>query len=297
MRFKREKGVSLLELMLVFAIIASMAVFGLRLYSQYRFQLQESQLLANINQLFQAANNFYWANCRLTLDESGASASTGLLDPTMISANTYNLSLTNNLILKGFLDSQSWKPLNPLVDTPAPNKDKNYYVQFNRVIDPVTTTDPTMNAKACVGSTNPPSCDVTKGAALDPSQTPGALSSVSVKWNVQVAVKLSTKLTKAQWTQIKNDLGAQCISSLSLTSVLPCVPTPAENGFVVWQRSISYLNPDISSDLWISEHNLRQFANQYTNDPMAGLSGVSKETYISSQAKNWYNAQNYLCGG
>ncbi len=303
---RSQKGISLLELMLVLAIMASVVVFGLRVFSQFRYQVDEKRIFANVDQLFLAMNNFYRANCRQTLDKNGNSLSPGRLDPKVVDPTglgTISLNIQTDLVTPGFLTN--WRPLNPLLDN-SPTPDQGYYVQYIRVTQGPTSQDPTANAFACVGSTNPPSCDKTSGAPIDPSQPMDqtkptvvnpAVQSHDVRWLAQVAVKLSAKLTSAQRTQIMQDLSAQCISSLAGSQVLPCTPTPAADVYIVWVRGVYNVSPEIMSEYWIMDPVLKQFVNQYTNDPMAGLSGVKNETTDSSTGKKWYDAQNYLCGG
>ncbi len=147
-----------------------------------------------------------------------------------------------------------------------------------------------MSVYACTGTTASPSCDVTSGAALTSGTAPSAQSRV-ITWVVQVAVKLSPSLTDRQWREMKSDLHADCVSSASGTGVAACSTSPAMNGYLVWTRPPSTYNPNITSDYWPSIPYVKQFNRQYTNDPMATLSGVTNE------AQTWYNPYNYLCGG
>ena len=304
--YKIQKGVTLLELMLVLVIATAFLGFGIRLYYQYQVQLNETKILFNVNQLFQAMSNFYRVNCRQALDTSGIPQSSGSLDPTVTDVGgtllkIFPLEVGNDLVTPGFISG--WHPLNILLDN-TPKPDQGYFVQFNRVIDANTTKDATLGVYACTGSTNPPSCDATGGAFVDSTKNPPATQSAVVTYMAQVAVKISTKLNAGQLKQYMSDMGAQCYSTLSGTQVLPCPtipkkpPTSSKNAYLVWERSVSYYaSDDIQSTYWLSQPYLNQFKKQYTNDPMAGLSGVTNETLDSSSKKSWYNAQNYLCGG
>jgi len=288
-RRKYQTGITLLEMMLVFAIMAAAFMIGVRFIFQFQFQARESQLYANVNQLFKATAGFYNANCRQALlDSNGTSQSPGELDPEVRgSAPTYAISVTRDLLTPGFLIS--WQPKNPLLDnTLVP--DQGYFVQFNRVTLP-NGSDPAAGVVACTGN-SPSVCDSSVELALDPTipnPNPSARGN-AVTWIIQVGVKLSTKFTSAQWTQIKNDLNAQCISTLSGNGVAQCTPTPAANGYLVWTRHPSFYTDNITSDFWLSDPYAREFKMQYTNDGMGALSGVNT-------GKNWYNALNYLCGG
>ncbi|EKD53793.1 MAG: hypothetical protein ACD_60C00153G0013 [uncultured bacterium] len=122
--------------------------------------------------------------------------------------------------------------------------------------------------------------------SLDSNQPPTLLSRV-VLWRQQVAVKLSPVLTSAEWTQIRNDLRALCISSASGGGVAQCNPAPPATGYLVWERPPTHVSR--SKGMQGFEPYVKQFNRQYTNDGMSILSGVP--------SGGWYNTQNYLCGG
>lgn len=308
----KQSGATLIELILVFAIAASIAIFGINQYLLFRFQLHERQIASNVDQLFQAMAHYYQANCRQHLDAAGnAATGQGTLDPTVSDASGtkmfYPLSISADLFSTGFL-VKSWQPLNLLVDNTA-TPDQGYFAQYNRT--QTGGQDPMMSVYACSGIGNPPSCQVagssgvaSGGLPLDPTQTASpnpnpnpALQSKVVVWRLQVAVKLLPTLTTTQWTQIKNDLNALCESSLSGNQVSSCDTSPTAGGYIVFERAASFVSPNITSDLWLSGAYSKQFNQQYTNDGMAALSGVPRETTDpSGVTKPWYNTQNYLCG-
>lgn len=100
---QRQKGVTLLEIMLVLAIGSSLILLGVRQYQQYRQEQYPQELKLKIDQLFQAAAAYYHANCKTFKDGSAITIK----------------ELQDN----GFLAS-NWSSTNPLV---------NYYViQFNQ---------------------------------------------------------------------------------------------------------------------------------------------------------------------
>jgi type II secretory pathway pseudopilin PulG len=298
-KHKDQTGITLLEMMLVLAIIASAFVFGLRLLTQFQFQVRESQLNASVNQLFNAAAGFYSANCRRALDSNGNDQSPGELDPVKTDSSgvikpTLVLSVTSQLLTPGYLPS-SWHPNNLLVDNKA--TEQGYYVQFNRV----TAADgdnPSAGVVACTGNPSSP-CENSVRLSLDPTQTGGnypnrnpSSRGNAVTWVVQVGVKLSESLTNAQWTQIKNDLNAQCISTGSGNEVVPCTSAPAANGYLVWTRHPSSYIDQVTSNQWVSDPYVKDFKMQYTNDGMGALTGVKDQT-----GKVWYDTLSYLCNG
>lgn len=286
-----ENGVTLLEMMLVLAIAMSMLVLGVKVYDQFQFQANEKKIMANVNQLFQALQGFYYANCRQTLSPTSVPQpqTSGALDPTQTDPlggpplAKKVISIQNDLISQGFMPA-GWRPVNVLLGDP----DQTYFVQYNRILP--KGADPVMSVFACTGDQAPPSCNKTSGAELSTAELPSQQSRVVI-WNLQVAVKLSDNLSKAEQNVIKNDLRADCISTLATDSVTPCAADPTENGYLVWTKSPSAYNPDTTSVFWLANPYVKQFNRQYTNDPMATLSGVTNE------AQTWYNPFNYLCGG
>jgi len=291
---KCQNGVSLLEVMLVLAIAASIILMGMRLIGQFRYQASEQKLAATINQLFQGMNGFYYANCRQVLDQNSVAQSSGNLDPLVADASgfksIYPLSISN--LIPRIASANDWSPYNALVDNTV--GEKGYFMQFNRVIE--SLNDPVMSVSACTGSDAPPSCNRTDGKVLSSSNVPSSQSHVAT-WVAQVAVKLSPTLTSTQWTQIKNDLGATCVSNKVGSSIATCDSSPTAAGYLVWTRTPAAFNPNISSEYWASMPYVTGFNRQYTNDGMANLSGVKNETLNSTTGKSWYNSLNYLCGG
>ncbi len=288
----KTRGITLLETMLVLAIASTMLVMGIKVYSQFQFQANEQKVLANVSRLLLGLEGFYDANCRQALDSDSTPLSEGQLDPIVTDASTVVLDINADLLTPGFVSSTEWRPNNPLVDNTGPSK--GYYVQYNRVQS--GGQDPVMSVYACTGpkdSSGGSACDTTSGTVL----ATNFQQSRVVIWVAQVAVKLSSSLTSAQWTQIKNDLSANCISTLSGESVAACIPTPTANGYLVWTKMPSGYHPDITSDNWTAMPYVKQFNMQYTNDGMATLSGVKNETQDSTGIKTWYNPLNYLCGG
>lgn len=293
----RARGVTLLEIMLVIVVAVSVLLLSIRIYKQFQFQANEKKIAANVNQVFQALYSYYSANCRMSLDSDSNQQSTGKLDPLVRDRSgitrTFVVSLETALLTPGFLTG--WQPNNPLVDNTAANK--GYFIQFNRVLS--GSTDPVMTVFACTGpssSTSTSSCDTVGGAVLKEGSGPTSQSHVVI-WAAQVAVKLSPSLTPAQWTQIKNDLKADCVSSASESGIATCASQAGAAGYLVWMRMPSAYNPNITSDSWTVMPMVKQFNMQYTNDGMAALSGIKDETRDPTTGKDWYNSLNYLCGG
>ncbi len=280
---KKQIGVTILEVMLVLAIASSFIIITIRMYEQYRLQVSQAQLLGNVDQLFQAMTHYYQANCRRQLDISGNIVSAGALDPLVAGSGPVVLSINSHLLSTGFLNS--WQPDNVLVDnTPA---EKGYYVQFNQA------PTGTMNVYACTGSGDPPSCTSNpQTTALNGIGTPTPGTSAVTVWRMQVAVKLRDPTKQ---TQYMLQMGASCVSTAGSSNgpVTMCENSPGQNGYLVWERAATFVSGN-TSDLWLSEPQVKQFNMQYTNDSMQLLNG-SAQTWTSTTAQN-QNTQNYLCG-
>ena len=281
---RKQQGVTLLELMLALVIATAVFILGIRLFAEYSFRLHESQLEANVEQLFQAMTHYYQANCRRQLDANSNAQSTGSLDPAVIGNQaTVPLNITTDLQQPGFL--VNWRPLNPLVNDAASGQ--GYSVQFNRAM--TGGRDPAMSVYACTGTGDPPACiSNTGGVLLDSTQAPpsGYLFNPYrptrvVVWRQQVTVRLSSSLSAAEVTQIRNDLSA----------------VSGGGNDLVWVRATTFVSPNATSDLWATNPYVKQFNRQYTNDGMAMMAGVPNETTDPATLRTWYNPENYLCGG
>lgn len=280
----KQIGLTLIEVMLAFAILVGITLVGIKWITSLQYQVHEQNLLGNVNQLFDAARLYYYANCRQQHSSTGLPLSGGALDPTVSDASgrlkIKTLVISSDLNTPGYITS-GWQPNNPLVDSAAGN-DKGYFVQFNRW--PQNTSDQPMTVFACTGTGNPPSCSTTGGVTLNNVSTTTAV----VHWLVQVAVKMPDGTSAAQMTQYKNDLGATCIAS----SVTLCENDPTTGVYLIWEQAVNQLNSNTSSNLWPSTSYLQAFTTQYTNDPLAAQAGTSNEV-----SATWYNPLNYLCGG
>lgn len=282
----KQRGITLLEMMLVLAIGSVFFIVSMRLYTQYAQQTNQYKLLANVNQLFQAMEKYYQSNCRQRYDINGTAVSDGKLDPAVTSANPVVLSIPTDLVNTGFLTS--WHPNNLLVDnTPT---EQGYYVQFNRM-----TPDQTMSVFACTGTGDPPTCTTNpQTTALDGTAsstgTPG--TSNVVVWRLQVAVKLAEPAFSdaALQTAYQKQMNAVCVSKSSGTTgpVTMCEATPTAGGYLVWERAATFIS-DTTSNLWISKPITKQFNMQYTNDSMQLLTG-SVQTF-----PNGSSIRSYLC--
>jgi hypothetical protein len=197
----RHAGVTLLEALLVLAIGISFVLLGLRQYNSYRLDADIMQLNANIDTLFQAAANYYKANC-----PKGKA-----LDPTIATGSTKTLNITTDLLTPRFLES-TFPIASPLVDSSAPGG--GYAVQFNK------STAPRMQ-QVCA---NPPTCS---------SLTSDQIGTV-VFWKIQVSVHL-LNTSAAQLEVMKKYLNADSTTATDVVFVrLPAFASSKSDQSVLW---------------------------------------------------------------
>lgn len=262
------KGVSLLEVMLVLVIGSGIMMMAMSQYQSMRRDSDAERLIFNVDQIFQAAANFYQANCRVqTSPTTGQVNGTGKLDPryknssgtASTPSNPYPITITE-LTTDGFMTNTL--PQNPLIQTSGLNG--GYVVQFNQV---TPIPDRTMTTYAA---------------------TTVNLGQIII-WRIQVAVELRD-ITKAQ--SYKNLLRADCLSTIGTgNTVTPCAqvtsaPTTAPV-YAVWERLPSFAVPEANSGMWMTNAVNKEFTQQYETQSIL---------YLSGQPTSSYPQQYYLCG-
>lgn len=286
---RTELGITLLETLLVLSVGAALVTMGLRFYKQWTNYIDTQNLVANVDQLFTAMQNYYQANCRYQLDSLGNPVSLGTLDPSSPNYTGTPFVLTINdggsgtaqktdLYTLGFLSSRSWHPTNPIVDS-SPT-DKGYFIQFNR------QTDTHPSVYACPGNTTgPTTCTASTATQLTSTNSP-PLNATIVFWTSQVAVKVRDTAKSAV---LRAELNADCGTTSSTdTCSSGSASAAADNStYLVWERPAIMITESLTSPLWVSSPLTKQFNMQYTNDGMSALSDVKSTRPI----------QNYLCGG
>ncbi len=258
----RQKGVTLLEIMLVLVIGSAIMLLAFRQYQQYEFDQNIQRIKYNVDQLFSAGNSYYQAYC------SGFSVS-----------NTNPISVSiSSLQNQNFLTA--WQPINPLVDTSG---NQSYVLQFNfqqPAVSPVEgngTLSRYITACTNYGTTS---------ASLSCS-TPQPIQSGTFQvyvWYELVAVKIANA-TPARMTSYQNLLAANCISDVSGGSIAPCGSNPTTGSYLVWE-SLPSSSANTTSSSWQTLQTLSQFNTQYTHDQMYEFNNPT-----------YGNSQNYLCNG
>lgn len=200
---KREQGVTLLEVILVLTIGASLIAVGVRQYQQYKFSSDAAQVKTNVDRLFQAASYFYQVQCRA--NRKNVPSDDYTLAPTVAldSLTPVAINIKTDLIDTGYLADAI--PYNPMVDSSPTTAYDGYRVQF------VPSTQPRdVCTDATTATTDPYSLDCASNTMI------GTI----VNWQIQVSAALEKP---ADATIIANITAADCLSSSTGTdSVVDC---------------------------------------------------------------------------
>jgi type II secretory pathway pseudopilin PulG len=257
-------GVTLLETVLVFAIAAALVVMGLRQYQIYKRDADMQQMQASVDQLFQAAAKYYYANCK-----------GGSLDPNINSFQngTVFLNINNDLIGNHYLSSA------PITNEIA----LMYMVQFN--------SNPTPRM-LCISNTSGPCTNVQYGINYN--------WTIEVSVFTADSSTASTYLSPAQATCVGGFyffLGATpCSLAANFASNCTALTTPTGNpvldlanieqafsngcpvnnpglynNILAWERLPSMASPNAQSDMWGTMPAIKQFKRSYEINPTSGI--------------------------
>ena len=238
--WRRQQGVTLLEVLLVIAIGAAILLLSLNQYVVFRRDADVRQVQYNVDILFQALAQYFRANCSVTGNAlNRVNSSTPYVGVTLAA-----------LKQQGFLPQNL--PVNPLVSYAAPLTE-GYVLQFNQVTPPYPQRRVTMSD----GTTKPI----------------GTL----VLWQAQVAVNLKDPATASQYQQL---LTADCLSqpfvSGSSNLVTPCSSAIAGGTIAVWGRIPSSPGAGGNSTYWPTLPTVKQFTQMYTTDEILVLTDQSQ---------------------
>lgn len=262
------QGASLIEILLVFVIVMSLVILGLRQYQIFKTDQDLLQLQANVDALFEASSNFYHMLCYGTTDPSTFQLTPGILHPTANPPSMVSIDINNNLSKNGLLAITL--PFNPLVDSNGPAN--GYVVQFNQA--------PAQARMQCTTGTS------ASGCSTPPSQI-GVIST----WRIQVAVLLKHPELGAQYQQM---MGAQCLSSL-IPGQVPFVSTcqaQKPGSYLVWERMPAERSFEQRSGLWSFMPVVSLFTQQYNTYPINYLLNTAGSIQASTPAQTQY----FLCG-
>lgn len=307
MRKSQQEGVTILEVMLVIVIGASLLLLSLNQYQTFTFDNNVRKVQQNVNLIFLAASNYYRKECYGT-SKPGApdmmQMVPGTLNPKHDPApsNPFPISLKSDLFDTGMLQPLA---INPIVDDDDGN---GYIVQFNQYQAP---------REVCLRAQ-----DTSKPATIDDNCAEKVSVGTIIGWRIQVAVKLrKTEIAE----QLKSYLSADCLSTFNGTTVIACESaadfaaacqsyraqaesdpklgylskvaddmgcpplgeTANYGNYAVWERAPATPSTSFgtSSPLYMSAPNRSQFTHMYNTDPILNLTnGMTTSD------------QYYLCG-
>lgn len=256
----KTAGFTLLEIMLVLVIAASLLMLGYKFYLSIKSDADVRQIQYNVDRVFAAASEYYQANCRqqVSADPSGpAPTLTATLDPANSPSSPYAVTVSA-LRTAGFLDATL--PINRLIDTSTLNG--GYIVQFNEA----PANDKLVNGKKT--------------------------GNIYI-WTIQVAVAVRTPPGGSPLAIVRL-LGADCAGNVgavagtvnSCNSGIPA--TTGSTVYAVWERLPSYAAPNAEANTWMGNAQVKSFTQLYTNSNIGGG--------IPGPSGTQTNYQNYLCG-
>lgn len=257
---RNASGFTLIEVMLVLVISASLLMVGYQFYLSIRSDADILQVQYNVDRIFSAASEYYQANCRQQKNADPklpAPSLTATLDPANSPTSPFAVTVSS-LRTAGFLDATL--PMNRYIDASTLNG--GYVVQFNEA----PANDRMVNGKK--------------------------MGNIYI-WTIQVAVAVRAP-NKASPLAIVRLLGADCASNAGATAgtVNSCNSgIPANTGstvYAVWERLPSFAAPNAETNTWIGNAEVKSFTQLYTNSNIGG--GIPGPSGVQA------NYQNYLCG-
>lgn len=275
---RKNKGVTLIEVLLVLAVAASILILSVKQYQSMSLDANVQQVQANVDTLFQSMSYYYKANCR-GLYRSDQTLIPGSLNAFSNTTYPKTINIRTDLVTPGYLvtplTSTTVLPLNPLVDASAGGT-YGYVVQFNLTNSP--------GRYICIsssGSTGP----YTPGCL--PANQNARIGAVWV-WQAQVAVAL-TATSQAQALMYLQLLNGDCLSTLQGSTVAPCDGSNQGN-YVVWSRLPTMASPSSVSNFWQTNHVVTKFNEMYTTYPVTYL--IERDGQTNNSYTQYFN-----CGG
>lgn len=252
-------GITLFETLLVLVVMTIILIFSINQYLSFRRTGEEMALQANVDNIFNAMSQYYFANCNVS--------SSPLYN--YYSAIFYPIDINNDLINNKYLNVPSgFMPVNPIVYSPKPMdsavlQNGSYLLQFNQI-----QKGGGLPKRKVIGT-----------YLNNTYQAPSTVTfSLIVAWQMQVAVKIQDTAHAAVY---KNLLGAECLSHMNTNFVIPCKnASPSDNEYLVWTRLPSLYSSQANSPYWPSTPTTRLFAQMYSTDPALNIFDGTYTQYI-----------------
>jgi len=274
-----QTGVTILEVMLVMAIGASILFFSIQQYLTYRKDADAVVVESNVDAIFQAMSAYYRINCYGPSNTDGSLGGTGnnggTLNPKQFSGINKLLNMNTDLITPALLNGNGII-INPLIDAAGATSTafKGYVAQFNK-------TQPSLQRQVCengTGTTPTPG----RPTPIPTCSTALVNTGEIVIWKAQVAAKLNDTTNASTYL---NFLGADCLSSPGAGGIINPCSSNTPGAYVVWERLPSAVNPGAASPYWESMPTVTQFTLMYRTAPILNLTNQFQA-----------DSQTYLCG-
>ena len=230
-------GLTLLETLLVLAIMAAIVVFSLNQYTSYRRQADVATVQSNVDLLFSGMVAYFRANCR---------------NPSSPLYSAYNKQYVvvklSDLIASKYVNvANNIMPFSNLVDNSG--EDQGYFLQFNQV-----------QIKSALPQ---------RTVELSSDNSEVSIGSIIV-WQIEVGARLRDT-TNANATQFL--LNADCLADAKGGFLESCVmASSTAKQYAVWNRLPSYASTaEAPSPFWVSMPVVRQFSQMYDTYPILDL--------------------------
>lgn len=275
-----QQGLSLVEVLLVFAIIGLLVIMGLRFYQSLNRDNQIRQVQFNVDRLRDAMKMYYDANCYRRNDTNGGQIIPGTLNPNNADFETpFVITIANDLQPSGFLTNQFKFVSIPFVDSTA--GENGYFMQFNyneserKICTELNNTSTPTNLP--VGATDP-NCKTAK-----------TIATIAL-WKTIIAVQLKATINAKIYLGLLN---GDCISSIKNGVIQTCAEVNGDQSgnLIIWER-MPTMNVSTNMNTLLNDASLSEFNRIYRTYPLSYLMNTNGD--IQTGTSNV--AQYFYCG-
>ncbi len=260
---RKQSGATILEVLLVLAIVAAMVLLGIRQYVNYRRSADVEQLKQTIDIIFKGMSDFYRANCfgqynpatnRYTFSVFRTSAGSPLVTTT--ANNTLVINMDTQL--RGtpkYINLTDNQFRSPLID--YTKFQHGFHLQFVRGF---------LDVFVCTEGINATGIDPASGC------TKKVKVGQVVVWTPQVTVQPSAAITAQQ---LRNVADATCTTNVVGTYTTPCpLSSPSSTAAVSWMRQPSMPTRGTTSTYSFLMPTLNAFTQMYQSDGILYLTST-----------------------
>lgn len=289
---KQQAGVTILEVLLVLAIAATMIVLSIKQYQMMKFNTDVNQINYAVNIIADAASKFYYANCN-----KGQTLGYDIGDMHV------PVDIQTQLVDAGYLRS-GLITLNPLLEENEDNW-KGYVLQFNRYEEPryicTEQADPDVSAtgpdedqgcsatgKVQVGTVVGWRMQITANVKPIPGETEEAeaISRANVIYRLSTATCKTSVLTGdilipcvCEWASEQMSASSSGEEDFDRAETIyddnDCDDVAANTNYVAFVRVPTFFaNTELQSGSWQANAVLKEFLLEYDTMPMTYLTST-----------------------